>query len=223
MNEPENKKRVWDPIHIIVGIVALLRVIGAIIPSFNTVSEKSTQSATLGNARQVITALKLYAGDHNGAYPDSALPDAKSSNEVFRLLIREGILEDERIFGAKVSPFVPDNDIGEAPLYGKALEAGENHWAMVKGLSDEAVATSVVILENPVTASPLRWAKGDGEKAFKGRTWRGEAIIVGFNDTSVQAVKLLPDPSNPSRLMMPTHPDWFPISPSNPPVLDVLE
>lgn len=223
MNEPANKKRGWAPIHIIVGIVAGLLVIGALIPPFNIVSAKAPQSATLGNARQVITALKLYAGDHNGAYPDSALPDAKSSNEVFRLLIREGVLQDERIFGAKVSPFMPDNDIGDAPQYHKALEAGENHWAMVKGLTDKAIATSVVILENPFTASPLRWAEGDGKKAFKGRTWKGGAIIVGFNDTSVQAMKLVPDPSNPSRLMLTTNPDWFPSSPSNPPVLDVLE
>jgi len=138
-------------------------------------------------------------------------------------LIREGILEDERIFGAKVSPFMPDNDIGDAPQYNKALEVGENHWAMAKGLTDKAIATSVVILENPVTASPLRWAEGDWKKAFKGRTWKGGAIIVGFNDTSVQAMKLVPDPSNPSRLMLTTNPDWFPNSPSDPPVLDVLE
>lgn len=223
MNELENKKRGCGPLQIIVGIVALLLVIGASVPTFCGTTERANQNFTVGYARQICTALKLYAGDHNGAYPDSALPDAKSSNEVFRLLIREGILEDERIFGAKVSPFMPDNDIGDAPQYNKALEVGENHWAMAKGLTDKAIATSVVILENPVTASPLRWAEGDWKKAFKGRTWKGGAIIVGFNDTSVQAMKLVPDPSNPSRLMLTTNPDWFPNSPSDPPVLDVLE
>lgn len=226
MNNSENKKRGLGALQIGVMILAVVALIGAIIPTLNPVAKQANQALTTNNARRIIAAMKLYAADHNGSYPDSAIPDARSSNEIFRLLIKGGMISDERIFGAKVSPFVPDNDIGEPPQYNKALEAGENHWAMVKGLSDSSRALSLVVLENPLTVSPLHWSNSPLHltgKPIKGRAWRNGKIIVGFNDTSVQAMKLVPDPSNPSRLMLTTNPDWFPSSPSNPPVLDVLE
>lgn len=223
MTDSNTESRRWSPLQIGVAIIAVVLVMGAFVPFYNSLAEQGKQSKNFGAARQIVTCLKLYAGDHNGAYPDSALPEAKSSNEVFRLLFKEDILTDERIFGAMISPFAPDGEIGSAPHYSKALEAGENHWAMVTGLRDNASALTPVVLENPLTTAPLRWTNV-GLRSVKGRTWEKGKIVVAFNDTSVAMVGLVPDPGSSAPLLeMP--PDSFPLpSPKgSPPVLDVLE
>lgn len=174
---------------VVITIIAILA--GAAVPTFNSVQEKANQSATLGNARQIVTAFKLYAGDNNGNYPDTDKSEPASSNAAFQVLIRDNILQDERVFGAKASKYVPDNNVGESPEFGQALEAGENHWAMTAGVTDSASALAPVVFENPVTTAwPPAWNADAAGKAAKGRAWRGGRIIVGFNDTSVQAIKL---------------------------------
>ena len=177
---------------VVITIIAILA--SAAVPTFNTVQDKANQSATAGNARQIVAALKLYAGDsaNNGGYPDGDKSEqASTSNDAFRLLIKGGELEDERVFGAKSSKYFPDNNIGEAPEYTEALQAGENHWAMTKGLTDSSPALMPVVFENPVaTGWPPQWNADAAGKKVKGRAWRGGKIIVGFNDSSVQAIQL---------------------------------
>ena len=151
------------------------------------------QAATTGNARQIVTALSIYAQDHNGRYPDADLPSASSSNEVFRRLIEEEILQDELIFGAKASKFFPDNNIGAHPDYAQALEAGENHWAMTVGVTKGSDKLTPVVFENPAVASwPPLWNADAALKTRKGRTWTKAKIIVGFHDSSVEAIQLDP-------------------------------
>src|SRR5690349_19229429 len=74
---------------------------------------------SISNCRQIILSIRLYAADHDGAYPDSVVPLATDSNTVFRQLIIDGALEDEKIFGCGASRFMPDGDIGVAPEYSR--------------------------------------------------------------------------------------------------------
>ena len=107
--------------------------------------------------------------------------------------MEENILQDERIFGAKSSKFVPDNNVGEAPQFAQALEAGENHWAMTAGVTKDSGELTPVVFENPAVASwPPLWNADAASKAAKGRTWRKAKIIVSFHDSSVQAIQLNP-------------------------------
>lgn len=138
------------------------------------------------NCRQIIISLKAYAADHQGRYPDGT-----TANEAFRELIKSGQLEDERVFSAPASPFVPDNDLGETPDYGKALAPGENHWAMTKGLTDESDGNTPAVFENPAVKSwPPQWDTRIVGRAQPGRVWKGGKIIVGRNDGSVSVEKL---------------------------------
>lgn len=146
---------------------------------------------TPGNCRQIIAALKLYASDHQDRYPDADASAPKTSNQVFRILIREGYLEDERCFGARGSKFNPDNIIGDAPKLPEALEAGENHWAMTKGLSDSSAALTPLVFENPTSATwPPTWNVDAAGRKERGRAWRGGKIIIGLNDSSVMPIRL---------------------------------
>jgi prepilin-type N-terminal cleavage/methylation domain-containing protein len=177
---------------VVITIIAILA--SAAVPTFNSVQDKANQSNTAGNARQIITALRIYAGDNNGSYPDgdkSSGEEPADSNDAFKLLIKGGVLDDERVFGAKASKYIPDNNIGEAPEYSEALESNENHWAMTKGLTDSSSSVTPVVFENPKDAAwPPKWDADAAGKKMKGRAWRGGKIIVGFNDSSVQTIPL---------------------------------
>lgn len=177
-------------------IVAVLVTSGILMaamfpPCMNVVIEKSCQSATAANCRQIATALYLYAGDHDGKYPDADASMPTTANQAFRVLICEGVLEDERIFGAMVSNFLPDNNIGEAPNRSEALVAGENHWAMTKGATDKAVPRFPLVFENPASATwPPVWNVDAARKKMRGRAWTGGKIIVGFSDQSAELISL---------------------------------
>ena len=172
-------------------MIALILAVGAVMPLFNRVSEKAPQSMAIGNCKQIATALKINAGDHGGKYPDLAEPSPTTSNQAFRIFFREDILQDERLFNCPMSKFQTDGKIGTAPDFSKAVEPGENHWAMTKGVTDQSSVLMPLVFENPLVPSwPPVWNSKVEGKPGKGRVWRGGKIVVGFNDTSVQAVKI---------------------------------
>jgi prepilin-type N-terminal cleavage/methylation domain-containing protein len=174
---------------VVITIIAILA--GAAVPTFNSVQEKANQSNTIGNAKQIATALKIYAGDNNGSYPDSDATMPTTSNAAFVLLIQQDVLQDERIFTAKASKYIPDGNIGMPPAYAEALQAGENHWAMTAGITDSASAQAPLVFENATGATwPPTWNADAAGQTLKGRTWRGGKIVVAFNDTSVTALRL---------------------------------
>jgi hypothetical protein len=152
---------------------------------------KGSLTKSIANCRQIILSIRLYAADHDGAYPDAGLPLATDSNTVFRQLIITGELEDEKIFGCGASRFVPDGDIGNAPDFSRAVQPGENHWAMTKGLNDNSPGEMPLVYENPTDAAwPPAWNADAAGRSVKGRTWSGGKVIIGTNDTSVELMKL---------------------------------
>jgi hypothetical protein len=148
------------------------------------------KTKAIANCRQIVLALKLYASDHGGNYPS---PDGlvSSSNQAFRRLFREEVLEAEGIFGCPDSVFMPDNQIGQAPDYNEALKPGENHWAMTDGLFDSSSGGIPLVYENPVKAEwPPKWKPGLEGKREKGEAWPGGAVLVGMNDGGASFMKL---------------------------------
>ena len=83
-------------------------------------------------AYQIHQALFAYAQAH-----DQAMPDGKSSNEVFRKLFQEGLLDDEKLFFIKArngGGKPPDGVIGtQEDGFAKALEPGECCFYYVRG------------------------------------------------------------------------------------------
>ena len=146
--------------------------------------ERARQMQATNNCRQIIISLKSYAGDHAGKYPDGA-----TANDAFRQLFKGGLLEDERIFSAPNSPYVNDGRLGAL-----ALQAGENHWAMTKGLTDDSSGDCPVVFENPALALwPPWWDPRFPGEAKPGRIWKYGRIVVGRNDGSVIVEKLTQD------------------------------
>ena len=178
---------------LVLGVLLFLAV-GFFIPSLGGVQEGARRLQAANNCRQIITALKTYAGDHDGHYTDADPSDPYTSNEAFHPLIKLSLLEDERLFSAPASPFLGDNDIGIAPDFNEALEAGENHWCLVEGLTDKSNGNRALVFENPAHdyAWPPVWNADKAGQPVEGRAWKEHGqIIVGRNDGSVNPESLI--------------------------------
>lgn len=181
----------------------------------------SAHARTISNCRQVIVALRIYAADHNGDYPDAALPGATSSNEVFRKLFQAEAIDNEMIFGSPVSPFAPDGNIGAHPDFSEAVKAGENHFAFTAGLTDSAGHEFPLAYENPSDASwPPKWDPDLAGTMAPGRTWPGGRVVVGFNDMSMIILPLV-TPKGKGIELRP-RPDGTDIFPAGHPELRIL-
>jgi Domain of unknown function (DUF4190) len=163
-------------------------------PLGTNISGKGNISKAISNCRQIITTLRLYSSDNGGNYPDAVNPKVRTSNEAFHMMFVGGQADNEMIFGAPLSPYQPDGNIGKAPDYLEALKPGENHWAMTRGLNDSAPGTYPLVFENPADATwPPKWDTNAVSVPKPGRVWKNGKIIIGMNDSSVALQKLEPD------------------------------
>jgi type II secretory pathway pseudopilin PulG len=207
-----------------VGIVPIAILASLAVPAFSKIQEKANQTKAMNNARQIIIGLKLYAADNNGEYPDK-LKNGSSvtdSNTAFRELFINGQLQDEHIFGCPGGLYVPDGNIGSPPEYREALTLGENHWAMTRGLTGLATGGFPLIFENTSSGThwPPTWNSAIAGRPLPSRAWPGGKIIIGFNDGSVDVVRLQPGPSEHASPM--PKPDGTPVFPTAPGNLGVL-
>ena len=182
--EPQKKGWGWAQWILIVGLVVV--GVGLTIPVFNGVAPRARVTQATNNCRQIIISLKSYASDHGGKYPEGA-----TSNDVFRELIKAGLLEDERVFSSPENPYAGDNNLGAPPDYAQAVLAGENHWAMTKDLTDSSPDDTPLVFENPTVKSwPPLWNTLLVEVPKPGRVWKGGKVVVGRADGSVNLERL---------------------------------
>jgi prepilin-type N-terminal cleavage/methylation domain-containing protein len=154
---------------VVITIIAVLA--GVSMPVFSKVQMNGRMTAALQQTHGIYIALKGYAGDHDGAFPEAN----ENANEGYRQLLPRYI-EKEEPFRVPNCPWHkesknggkgPDNDLGERPDYSQALERGENHYAYVTGLNDgssDSVGTYEV------------------EQTKRGGVWKGEKAIVVYTD-----------------------------------------
>jgi hypothetical protein len=175
----------------ITGIVLVLLLCVLAMAAHARIREQRQIPGPVANCRHILLTIRLYAADEGGRYPDASVPGAKDSNTVFRELIKVGSVEDEKFFGCGATCFVPDGNIGKAPDYARAVEPGENHWAMTKGLNDKSPGGVPLVYENPAEATwPPTWNADAAGMMVKGRSQNGGKVIIGTNDTSVQLMTL---------------------------------
>lgn len=185
--------RQWGVVIVIVAVMVFLTQ-----PQICVQTERSQQVKAMSNCRQIISALHLYAGDHAGAYPDSDPSQPMTANAAFRLLIKDDIIQDERIFGCPWSPFNGDNNIGTAPDFIDAIEANENHWMLVGNQKEDAPDNRLLVFENCLTTQPpLRWKPHSAGELCRGRTWKKNKVLIGRNDNSVASTSLNSDGTLP--------------------------
>lgn len=192
MTDEEMPKKGWGCLPWIVVVIVILSLASSFVPQYGGITVTANQVRASANARQIIGLLQTWAREHEGYYPDHGLPaEGLTSNEVFHRLFKDGIAQDERLFGCPGSRFNPDTHLGEAPDYGQALKSWENHWAMVGGMRIDSLWRAPLVFENPVDDTwPPTWLIGAGVKPLKGRAHPGDTIVLGCNDGSVNVIEL---------------------------------
>ena len=133
MKTTKRKQGGFTLIELLVVITIIATLAGLSVPVFARVQENGNITKGINNVRQIFFGFGLYANDNDGRYPRG-----DTANAAFRKLVQDQLIEKEDVFGCPGSPYVPDNNLGEAPDYAEAVEANENHWMMVNGLSSSS-------------------------------------------------------------------------------------
>jgi prepilin-type N-terminal cleavage/methylation domain-containing protein len=175
---------------VVITIIAILA--GLAMPAFVGVQENARITEGSNNCRQVAIFLKQYAADNQGTYPDGDRTEQpQTANDAFRLLVKGGYVQEEKVFLCPISFAKSDGKLGESPDFQDACSAGEVHWCMTKGLSDSSASNAPLVFENPVSNSwPPAWSPQDAGKQVRGRSWTKGRVIIGKNDGSVTTEKL---------------------------------
>lgn len=173
---------------VVISIIAILA--GIALPVFGEVQVRGAQTKALSNAKQIGTACKLFAMDYSGNYPrwtnmtaTPPTPDKvtgiSDSNSVLKALLPDYITDETIFWNPKSAGYCrkspPDNRFGAATGAGQggtALDAGENGWGYMAGLSDTSNARWPLIADG----APLGVYDTDENKP--GGVWKGKKAIL---------------------------------------------
>ena len=184
---------------VVISIIAILA--GIALPVFGSVQVKGAQTKALSNAKQIGTALRLYAVDNNGVYPSYTMQNGKptaaqvsDSNTAFAQLVPDYI-PNEDIFWLTKSKWctvsAPDNRMDAAGVDSPTdtLKAGENEWAYVLGLNDTS-NPSFPVLANGFKLTGQTTHEYTTDESLPGGVWKGKNSIVIRGDTSGAVMKV---------------------------------
>lgn len=172
MSDPVNKPRKSALPAIIVTIV-LLVILGAM--SYGPVmkcKKASPRTQAVNKGKNLFVALTGFAKDNDDLFPCETTGKASTAEECFTQLLEFGVIDDEEIFWnmentaiGTVKHAKPDNN--------GTLEAGENAWGYIKGLTNQSK-----------TSSPLIFDSAVGPGLFDTGVWDGKAIVVKLNGSA---------------------------------------
>jgi prepilin-type N-terminal cleavage/methylation domain-containing protein len=183
---------------VVIAIIAILASIA--LPVFSSVQEKGKQTKDMSNGKQIALALKQFAIDNDGVFPNKTyafgvaytaavdVTNGSKSNEVFRWLLPT-YLSNEDMFvvaGSAWSPNPADNIVDQT-AGGSSLVAGENSYAYVSGLNDTSNPQFPLLGDAGTGAAPSDNVFTN-IKADKGGVWGGQKAIVIFVDGSGKVV-----------------------------------
>ena len=166
----------------IIGILA-----GIALPVFNSVQVKGSQTKCLAQTKQIGLALKLFAGDNDGAYPAKGVAgftsDPATANDAFAALFPT-YLTSEKIFGNKLvtGSITPDDAYDQTfspNSRTKTLKQGENVYAYMTGLTDAYPASCPLVFDNCAPGGTYTNTVGQA-----GSVWGGSKAICIRLDNS---------------------------------------
>jgi len=170
---------------IVIAIIGVLA--GIAFPAYTVAMRTAHMNAAVQSARQIGLALRMYANDYDGAYPqkkNSYSQDIVTSNDAFRSLVPT-YLDNEKVFtvpNSKAGSFA--DNMMEDPS--QILQAGENHWAYVCGLTSSSNSNWPLIVDH---------TDGSGtyttQENTLGGTWLGTKGVEICTDGSGHTIPLV--------------------------------
>jgi prepilin-type N-terminal cleavage/methylation domain-containing protein len=182
---------------IVIAIIAILASIA--LPAFIGVQRRAKQTKDLSNGKQIAIALRQFALDNNGefpnkeytfgkAYTDSTLTvisATSTSNMAFRWLLPTYTTSEEifAVPGSKWNSPGPDNKL-DAGAAGDTLKAGENGYAYTAGLQDTSNTLFPLVQDGWSTTIP----KYVADTSLPGGVWGATKAVVIFPDGAGQVM-----------------------------------
>jgi prepilin-type N-terminal cleavage/methylation domain-containing protein len=186
---------------IVIAVIAILASFA--LPAFLGVQERAKQTKDLSNGKQIVLALRQFALDNNGAFPQNGpaatyatgapLTGANVSNDALWWLFPQ-YLTDEFIFAVPGSAWNiapgPDGVMDAAGSSARALTLalGENGYAYTLGLNDTSDAGFPLLEDGMVAGAAIPW-NYTTDKTIQGGVWGGKKAVVVFVDGSGQVMK----------------------------------
>jgi prepilin-type N-terminal cleavage/methylation domain-containing protein len=188
---------------VVITIIAILASVA--LPAFIGVQERAQQTKDLSNIKQIGLALKQFAVDNNGAFPNKAPGGAGDYNTAAVTLAAGNFSNDafwwlfptyttsEDIFVVPGSAYTPNNptNLLDDPATGaraNTLAAGECAYGYITGLTDTSNAAFPLVADGwvtPVGAPPAYSVS----KSTPGGVWAAKKAVVLFVDASAQIMK----------------------------------
>jgi prepilin-type N-terminal cleavage/methylation domain-containing protein len=190
---------------VVISIIAILA--GFALPVFTSAQKKGRIVNTLNNAKQISTALKMFAGDNDGSYPIYSNPDDTStlvatSNAAMQLLMPK-YTNSKAIFINKASAWCKQQGGAAANTSNQyQVLQSECDWAYVRGLSETADPRSP-LLATAFKPGSIVYSKNTNDK---GGVWAGTDAIVVFVDHSAKQISDLRDNGDTTELKRPDVP-----------------
>jgi type II secretory pathway pseudopilin PulG len=170
---------------VVISIIGILA--GIAIPAYQHAIKVGKMTSAMNGARQISLALRMYSNDNDGTYPtkkNTYGEDISTSNDAFRSLIPT-YLDTEKVFtvaGSKAGS-TADEQIEDAA---HILQPGENHWALVSGLTSTSKSTWPLIVDH--TDGNGNYTTQEGKY---GGTWAGTNAVVIYADGSSRIMPLM--------------------------------
>jgi prepilin-type N-terminal cleavage/methylation domain-containing protein len=190
---------------VVISIIAILA--GFALPVFTSAQKRGRLTDSLNNAKQISTALKMYANDREGSYPLLSNPDDPSttvsnSNAALETLMPK-YSSNKTIFINKTSAWC--KQVGGAAANAAnqyQLLQGQCDWAYVAGLNETADPRW------PLLATAFAPGGRDYVKqpSQRGGVWGGSDAIVVFVDHSAKTISDLKDNGNTTFIKRPDLP-----------------
>jgi prepilin-type N-terminal cleavage/methylation domain-containing protein len=160
-------------------VITIIGILATLAPSaINGVLTNANQAKALNGARNVTMALKLYAGDHDGAFPAGA-----NATEAFTKLLptdasSSGYIKDKKSFIVKGSAYTP-TPAADAKNDPTKFGDKENHWAYIAGLTTDSTDSWPLLFDGSEDGTYV------AKKSEKGGVWEGKSAIVARVNGSV--------------------------------------
>ena len=177
---------------VVISIIAILAGLG--LKAFPAAIKKARLAESLSNAKQILTTLKLYAVDNEGAYPatavstdggttaGAALAAGDFSNKAFDNIISKYNI-GKTFFLNRNSTYCKGSKVDTNAADSKILGKGQNDWLYVVGMSDTTNGNWPLIATATKSAAEFTYTS---DKTALGGVWEGTDAIIGFCDASAK-------------------------------------